>query len=241
MAAQSPLYGMYPWVPEEERSQCEAPAGKADPPVHEVAEGRVRLSSAQGEVEVDWLTFENVLFNLFAGDDPYNPMRAAGLAASNPEPIRNPEPQRVNTLQENDDVARTNEESKTNGPARTNEESKPEGRPGKRARRGKAFDINADGYKWRKYGQKLLTLSQQYREYFRCSHPGCPAKKHVEVVPETGVIVGSSSTPHNHDSYSQFNQRMQFQYPSQMMSQRPHPGSNPHPQNPHPQNPHPQN
>jgi len=57
---------------------------------------------------------------------------------------------------------------------------------------------NSDGYRWLKYGQKLLTNSQLYREYFRCAHPHCPAKKHVEVEPSTGKIISASSTPHNH-------------------------------------------
>jgi len=57
---------------------------------------------------------------------------------------------------------------------------------------------NSDGYRWLKYGQKLLTNSQLYREYFRCAHPHCPAKKHVEVEPSTGKISSASSTPHNH-------------------------------------------
>merc|ERR1711935_18986 len=55
-----------------------------------------------------------------------------------------------------------------------------------------------DGYRWRKYGQKLLVGSQMYREYLRCTHPGCPAKKHVEVVPGTGAVKRLSSTEHNH-------------------------------------------
>lgn len=59
---------------------------------------------------------------------------------------------------------------------------------------------NSDGYRWLKYGQKLLTNSQLYREYFRCAHPCCPAKKHVEVEPSTGKIMSASNTPHNHSA-----------------------------------------
>merc|ERR1712196_178955 len=57
---------------------------------------------------------------------------------------------------------------------------------------------NCDGYKWRKYGQKLLTLSRLHREYLRCTHPGCPARKRVEVVPETREVVLTTSSEHNH-------------------------------------------
>jgi len=55
-----------------------------------------------------------------------------------------------------------------------------------------------DGYKWRKYGQKLLTASKLHREYLRCTHPGCPARKHIEVVPATREVVATSSSEHNH-------------------------------------------
>jgi len=221
---QSPLYGMYPWAPESQPTERPAshpaaersasqpverpppPAEQQNPPANnDVAEGRVKLSSSKGEVEVDWVTFENVLFNLFAGEESKRQTvrKVAEKAVSDPN---NPDAQKAVVQLPGQDKEDT--QSKTNVTAATNDDSsRNDGRPAKRAKRGKAFDINADGYKWRKYGQKLLTLSQQYREYFRCSHPGCPAKKHVEVVPETGVIVGSSSTPHNHDNYSQYNQR----------------------------------
>ena len=56
----------------------------------------------------------------------------------------------------------------------------------------------SDGYKWRKYGQKLLTASKLHREYLRCTFPGCPARKHIEVVPATREVVAVSSSKHNH-------------------------------------------
>jgi len=65
-------------------------------------------------------------------------------------------------------------------------------------KRNKRAELHLDGYKWRKYGQKFLTFSRQYREYFRCSFPGCPAKRQLEIEPETGTVVTSSSTAHNH-------------------------------------------
>lgn len=59
---------------------------------------------------------------------------------------------------------------------------------------------HCDGYKWRKYGQKLLAGSRLYREYLRCTYAGCPAKKHVEICPTTGEVLAhsSNSTQHNH-------------------------------------------
>eukprot|EP00656_Telonema_subtile_P001150 TRINITY_DN1053_c0_g1_i1.p2 TRINITY_DN1053_c0_g1~~TRINITY_DN1053_c0_g1_i1.p2 ORF type:complete len:125 (-),score=6.27 TRINITY_DN1053_c0_g1_i1:172-546(-) len=66
------------------------------------------------------------------------------------------------------------------------------------AKRAYKATVNSDGYRWLKYGQKFLTNSQLYREYFRCAEHGCSAKKHVEVEPSTGKVVSSSSTVHNH-------------------------------------------
>lgn len=62
----------------------------------------------------------------------------------------------------------------------------------------KTGTCQSDGYKWRKYGQKLLTGSKLYREYLRCTYPNCPAKKHVEISPSTGQVKTWSSTKHNH-------------------------------------------
>merc|ERR1712028_138838 len=61
---------------------------------------------------------------------------------------------------------------------------------------------SGDGYKWRKYGRKFLTFSRLNRDYYRCAHPGCPAKKHVEVMPDSGEIVTSGSTPHSHAPFA---------------------------------------
>ena len=121
----------------------------------------MKLSSSKGEVEVDWVTFENVLFNLFVGEESKRQTmrKAAEKAVSDPN---NPDAQKAVVQRPGQDKDDT--QSKTNVTAATNDDSsKNDGRPAKRAKRGKAFDINADGYKWRKYGQKLLTLSQQYR------------------------------------------------------------------------------
>ncbi|XP_037449740.1 probable WRKY transcription factor 12 [Triticum dicoccoides] len=41
-------------------------------------------------------------------------------------------------------------------------------------------DVLDDGYKWRKYGQKVVKNSLHPRSYFRCTHSNCRVKKRVE-------------------------------------------------------------
>ncbi|KAJ8527126.1 hypothetical protein K7X08_029603 [Anisodus acutangulus] len=42
------------------------------------------------------------------------------------------------------------------------------------------IEILDDGYKWRKYGKKMVKNSPNPRNYYRCSVEGCPVKKRVE-------------------------------------------------------------
>lgn len=41
---------------------------------------------------------------------------------------------------------------------------------------------HADGNRWRKYGQKVILsyANPKQRYYYRCSYPGCTAKKHMQ-------------------------------------------------------------
>ncbi|XP_073301561.1 probable WRKY transcription factor 75 [Primulina huaijiensis] len=42
------------------------------------------------------------------------------------------------------------------------------------------IEILDDGFKWRKYGKKMVKNSPNPRNYFKCSVEGCPVKKRVE-------------------------------------------------------------
>ncbi|KAL2896904.1 putative WRKY transcription factor 50 [Bienertia sinuspersici] len=42
------------------------------------------------------------------------------------------------------------------------------------------IDVVDDGYKWRKYGKKMVKNSPNPRNYYRCAVEGCPVKKRVE-------------------------------------------------------------
>ncbi|KAG2238268.1 hypothetical protein Bca52824_092480 [Brassica carinata] len=61
--------------------------------------------------------------------------------------------------------------------------------------------ISSDGYRWRKYGQKMVKGNPNPRNYYRCTSAGCPVRKHIETaVDNTRDVVITYKGEHNHDT-----------------------------------------
>lgn len=66
-------------------------------------------------------------------------------------------------------------------------------------------EILDDGFKWRKYGKKMVKNSPNPRNYYRCSAEGCSVKKRVERdVEDARYVITTYEGVHNHQRPSNF-------------------------------------
>ncbi|XP_047970686.1 probable WRKY transcription factor 13 isoform X2 [Salvia hispanica] len=60
-------------------------------------------------------------------------------------------------------------------------------------------DVLDDGYKWRKYGQKVVKNTQHPRSYYRCTQDNCRVKKRVErLADDPRMVITSYEGRHIH-------------------------------------------
>ncbi|KAL8096448.1 putative WRKY transcription factor 75 [Apium graveolens] len=63
------------------------------------------------------------------------------------------------------------------------------------------LEILDDGYKWRKYGKKMVKSNPNPRNYYKCSTVGCKVKKRVErEIKDSSYVITTYEGIHNHET-----------------------------------------
>ncbi|CAI9763125.1 unnamed protein product [Fraxinus pennsylvanica] len=82
-------------------------------------------------------------------------------------------------------------------------------------------DILDDGYRWRKYGQKVVKNNKFPRSYYRCTYEECNVKKQVQrQSKDEGVVVTTYEGLHTHpvqklsDNFEEILNQMQTYLPN---------------------------
>ncbi|XP_073130654.1 probable WRKY transcription factor 51 [Henckelia pumila] len=66
------------------------------------------------------------------------------------------------------------------------------------------IEILDDGFKWRKYGKKMVKSSPNPRNYYKCAVEGCPVKKRVDRDKEDSrYVITTYEAIHNHQGHPQ--------------------------------------
>uniref|UniRef100_A0A0A9FYQ2 WRKY domain-containing protein n=1 Tax=Arundo donax TaxID=35708 RepID=A0A0A9FYQ2_ARUDO len=61
-------------------------------------------------------------------------------------------------------------------------------------------DLLDDGYRWRKYGQKVVKGNPHPRSYYKCTFQGCDVKKHIErSSQDPKAVITTYEGKHSHD------------------------------------------
>ncbi|XP_038879508.1 probable WRKY transcription factor 32 [Benincasa hispida] len=101
---------------------------------------------------------------------------------------------------ENDDEPETKQKVKKSSAGNSGTPLKPGKKPKFVVHAAGDVGISGDGYRWRKYGQKMVKGNAHPRNYYRCTSAGCPVRKHIEsAVENPNAVIITYKGVHDHD------------------------------------------